>query len=288
MRSEQEIFSLIKQIADNDERIRAVLLNGSRANPNALKDKYQDYDILFLVKDLESFIRNPGWIDVFGERIILQMPDAMNIENEDKKRSSFAWLMLFTDGNRIDLTLFPIERLSTDFRPDSLTRIIADKDNLLSHLPPSTDRDYLIRKPNEKEFSDCCNEFWWVSTYVAKGLVRKEISYAKEIFEIPVRKMFFQMIAWSIGVQHHFSVSFGKSGKNMQQYLSPTLYNRILSTWSDAGIENSWMALFRMTEIFSELARNVALALGYTYNSEEENNVLTYLHNVHEESGPAD
>jgi hypothetical protein len=36
-------------------------------------------------------------------------------------------------------------------------------------MPPSNDMDYHVEKPTEKMFTDCCNEFWWVSTNVAKG-----------------------------------------------------------------------------------------------------------------------
>jgi len=36
MRTEQEMFNLILNIAKNDERIRAVYMNGSRTNPNAI------------------------------------------------------------------------------------------------------------------------------------------------------------------------------------------------------------------------------------------------------------
>lgn len=38
MRSEQEMFDLILNTARDDERIRAVYMNGSRTNPNAPKD----------------------------------------------------------------------------------------------------------------------------------------------------------------------------------------------------------------------------------------------------------
>lgn len=45
MRTESEMIELILNIARADERIRAVRMEGSRANPAAPKDKYQDYDI---------------------------------------------------------------------------------------------------------------------------------------------------------------------------------------------------------------------------------------------------
>ncbi len=46
MRAEEEILDLILATARQDECIRAVILNGSRANPNARRDCFQDFDIL--------------------------------------------------------------------------------------------------------------------------------------------------------------------------------------------------------------------------------------------------
>ncbi len=74
MRSEGEITNLILNVAESNDRIRAVLLNGSRANPKAKKDNFQDYDIVYIVREINSFVSDHSWIDVFGDRIILQMP----------------------------------------------------------------------------------------------------------------------------------------------------------------------------------------------------------------------
>ena len=49
MRSGSEIYTLISKIAESDKRVRVVLLNGSRANPIAKKDKFKDFDIVFLM-----------------------------------------------------------------------------------------------------------------------------------------------------------------------------------------------------------------------------------------------
>ena len=46
MRSEQEMLDLIVGIAREDKCIRAVIMNGSRANPNAPRDFFQDFDIV--------------------------------------------------------------------------------------------------------------------------------------------------------------------------------------------------------------------------------------------------
>ena len=47
MRTSDEIIELVLGYAANDERIRAVGLNGSRTNPNAPKDLFQDFDIVY-------------------------------------------------------------------------------------------------------------------------------------------------------------------------------------------------------------------------------------------------
>ena len=46
MRTEEEMISLIKDVANNDENIRAAYMEGSRTNPNAPKDIFQDGEIL--------------------------------------------------------------------------------------------------------------------------------------------------------------------------------------------------------------------------------------------------
>ena len=78
MRSEAEMLDLILNTARHDERVRAVIMNGSRVNPNAPKDFFQDYDVVYLVTEKEFFLADPSWINVFGERMILQLPDEMS------------------------------------------------------------------------------------------------------------------------------------------------------------------------------------------------------------------
>lgn len=97
MRTEKEMYDLILKIANNDERIRAVYMNGSRANPNVVKDIYRDYDIVFMVTETKSFLEDSNWITAFGESAIIQEP------NREDPETYYTWLMLFKDGNRIDL-----------------------------------------------------------------------------------------------------------------------------------------------------------------------------------------
>ncbi|HHO54840.1 MAG TPA: aminoglycoside 6-adenylyltransferase, partial [Trueperaceae bacterium] len=95
MRSKKEIFDLILSIAKKDARVRAVVLNGSRANPNISPDIFQDFDIAFLVDNLKSIVEDKNWHKQFGEILIMQTPETMNDPPPDNN-GKFTYLLLFT------------------------------------------------------------------------------------------------------------------------------------------------------------------------------------------------
>ena len=70
MRSKEEVFRLIKSFADEHESMRAVVLNGSRANPKSKADPFQDYDIACHVKEVSPFKRQAFIHDYFGGLLI--------------------------------------------------------------------------------------------------------------------------------------------------------------------------------------------------------------------------
>ena len=134
MRSENEMLRLIVDTPRCDDRIRAVILNGSRANPNARRDIFQDFDLVYLVTGDAPFREDHTWIKRFGETMIVQMPEAMEDPPPDNA-GSFAYLMQFADGNRIDLGLFPVARLS-ELERDSLSFLLLDKDGIIEPFAP--------------------------------------------------------------------------------------------------------------------------------------------------------
>src|SRR5262245_31659139 len=141
LRSAQEMLELIVTTAAGDDRVRAVIMNGSRANPNARQDIFQDFDVVYLVTEVDSFKRDQHWINRFGELMILQMPEAMG-DPPPMNDGRFTYLMVFTDGNRIDLTLFPIARLR-QLKRDSLSVLLLDKDDVVEPFPTANESDYL-------------------------------------------------------------------------------------------------------------------------------------------------
>jgi aminoglycoside 6-adenylyltransferase len=278
MRSEQEMLELIVNTARDDERIRAVIMNGSRANPNAPRDIFQDFDIVYIVTDVTPFKNNYDWIKRFGEIMIMQMPDDMQ-NSSPRNDGSFTCLMQFTDGNRIDLGIYPLAKLSEMGR-GSLSLLLLDKDGIVEPFAPPSENDYLAHPPSARAFSECCNEFWWVCPYTAKGLWREEIIYAKYMLDQVIRKQLMKMLTWHIGVKTHFLENAGKQGRYFRKYLEPELWIMLEQTYADANYDSTWEALFTMCNLFRRVALSVAVHFGFDYPHDDDERVSAHLEHV--------
>ena len=130
MRTESEMLDLILQIAKVIQA-DAVALSGSRTNPNAPKDEFQDYDVVYIVDDLAAWVTDLAWLEAFGKRIIEQH----NIL--DHRR---LYLMLFEDGNRIDLTLCPKEHIKEWVDSEADFTVLDDPQGLFQLYTPTPKR----------------------------------------------------------------------------------------------------------------------------------------------------
>lgn len=265
----------VLNFANADERVRMVAMNGSRTNDNAPKDAFQDYDIAFLVTDMASFLADSHWIDIFGKRLIMQTPENMTLFPPELG-GRFSYLMLFENGERLDLMLIPIEEKQAYCHEDSLTQILLDKDEEISLTAPS-DRDYWVKKPSALEFGDCCNEFWWLTTYVAKGEARAEALYALDHLA-SCRKMLRLMMTWHVGIDTNFSCSVGKNEKYLARYVAKEWWSRLMATYQEPL--HTKEALEIMMTLFEEVAAQVAEKLAFSYDAQEFSAVRCYVMDV--------
>lgn len=264
------MLDTILTFAKKEERIRVVGMEGSRADASVTKDAFQDYDMSYIVTDMESFMQNEEWLDVFGKRIFMQKPEAMSLFSPEMG-SWFSYLMLFEDGNRLDLTLIPIEELKQYLVSESSLKILLDKDNLVENKVVSSNEMYRVKRPSKAEFDDCCNEFWWVSTYVVKGIYRKQFIYAATFLEEIVRMELLRMISWRVESDTDFSVQLGKHYKFLEEYVPKELWERLVKTYSYSSYEELKVALFDCQQLFREVSSEVSEKMDYPYPNYDEN-----------------
>lgn len=279
MRSEEEMYKLLMDVAKADDRILAVYMNGSRTNPNVPKDIFQDYDIVYVVRETKTFIQDRDWIHRFGKILYMQYPDE-HPDYPSEKESSYGWLMQFEDGVRIDLHVQTVRFAQEHIHDDSLCRILLDKENVLPTVPEPTDESYHVKRPTEAQFQACANEFWWCTNNIAKGLWREEMPYVQDMTGFVVRKELEKMLSWKAGIETDFQVSVGKSAKYLYKWLEADEYQSYLDTYFGGNVEEAWTAALHMCDLFEQTAEYVGRRLGYAYHAEEGKAAKGFLERV--------
>lgn len=270
MRTSTEMFTLFHNMAASDERIRVMTLEGSRVNPNITPDVWQDYDITFLVTEVASFRKSDDWLAAFGDIVLMQQPEAMELFPPDFPAGWFSYLMLFSDGVKIDLTLVPVTDIRNYLSQDPLIQVLLDKDGICPELSPPSDERFWVQKPGAAFVRDCANEFLFVSTYVAKGLLREELLFANWHFEHILRVELHRMLGYLAGVRNNFPLNTGKHDKWLPQFLSVQERAKLFDTYRLESIESCWNALSAAMQLFTDAMREVCDSLAYEVPSDTE------------------
>ena len=263
-RSEAQMLRLILQVAENIQ-VEAVAMSGSRTNPKAPKDEFQDYDVVYVVDDLDTLTSNLAWLDQFGARIIEQH----NILGNRR-----LYLMLFEDGNRIDLTLCPKEYIKEWVESEADFTVLEDPKGLFVPYSPSPQR-YWTSPASQIDFEKACNEFWWVSAYVVKGIHRKQVIYATDHLYGICQQELLKVLAWQVASDNG-TVDIGKNYKYLFQYL-PTEKGKEFSNLLDfSSVEKITQSLFSTMNLFHREAQILAQKMGFDYDKEVAEKMMRY------------
>lgn len=278
MRTEEAMLRLIVDTARDDERIRAAYLEGSRANPAAPRDLFQDYDVVYIVTTTRPFISDRAWIDRFGERLAMQLPEE-NPLYPSEPDACYGWLIQLADGVRLDLHVCTADYALANLE---LYRILLDKDGVLPLPAETTDARYHVRRPDAAQFEAVCADFWWCLNNVGKGLWRGELPYALDTLDQVVRPQLKQLLIWRAGADNGFAISAGKSGKYLRRYLPEAVYGAFLSTYAPAQTDALWAATFRMCDLFAREECALAARLSLPCDEVRQANTLRFLRAVQE------
>ena len=264
MRTEAEMLDVILKTAETLQ-VEAVAMSGSRTNPKTLKDEFQDYDVVYLVENFEELISDLSWIDQFGKRII---------EQEVRLGHRRLFLMLFEDGNRIDLTLCPKDYIQEWIDSEAGFTVLEDPEHLFEPYSPNIER-YWISPASEIDFEKVCNEFWWVSAYVVKGICRNQVIYATDHLYGICQQELLKLLAWQV-VAAKGTVDIGKNYKYLFQYLPAEKEKEFSSLLDFASLDKIIQSLFATMELFHQEAQSLAQKMGFDYDKEVTEKMIQY------------
>ena len=264
MRTETEMLDVILKTAETLQ-VAAVAMSGSRTNPKALKDEFQDYDVVYVVENLDELISDLSWTDQFGKRII---------EQEVRLGHRRLFLMLFEDGNRIDLTLCPKEHINEWVGSEAAFTVLVDEKGLFESYSPSPQRYWTI-PATETDFEKSCNEFWWVSAYVVKGICRNQLIYATDHLYSICQQELLKVLSWQVASEK-VAVDIGKNYKYLFNYLPADKENEFSSILDFSNSNKITQSLFATMKFFHQEAQSLANKMGFDYDREVAEKMIEY------------
>ena len=264
MRTETEMLSLLIKIAKN-LKVKAVALSGSRTNQKVQTDEFQDYDLVYVVDDIDNLTSDLSWLDLFGKRII---------EQEVGFGHRRLFLMLFEDGNRIDLTLCPKDHIQEWVDSEAGFTVLEDPEHLFEPYSPNIER-YWTNPASQTDFEKACNEFWWVSAYVVKGICRNQLIYATDHLYGICQQELLKILTWQVASARG-RVEIGKNYKYLFQYL-PTEKEKEFSALLDfSSVEKLTQSMFATMQLFHREAQILAQKMGFDYDKEVAEEMIQY------------
>ena len=264
MRTETEMLDVILQTAETLQ-VEAVAMSGSRTDTRAPKDEFQDYDVVYVVDDLDNLTSELAWLDSFGKRIIEQY----NVLGHRR-----LYLMLFEDGNRIDLTLCPKDHIQEWVDSEADYTVLKDEKGLFESYTTSPER-YWTSPASQTDFEKACNEFWWVSAYVVKGICRNQLIYATEHLYGICQQELLKLLAWQVAADKR-TIDIGKNYKYLFNYL-PTEKEKDFSSLLDfASLDKIIQSLFATMQLFYQEAQSLAHKMGFDYDMEVAEKMIQY------------
>lgn len=269
MRTESEVLQQIKAFAMENDDIKVVAMNGSRVNPMIPEDSFKDYDLVFFVEKLEPYQSQKKWLTTFGDILILCEPEIDGLgEPLFADKEGYIFLVIFTDGIRMDIQLRPVSLLASYLKEDSLTKIIVDKEQRVPLKPVPNDFNYHVQRPSEELYQASCNEFWWQVLNVLKAYHRDELLVAVYYLNM-TRSELIRMLSWQVGIETDFSLSLGKEHHLLQRYLPKKEWKKLLSSFDTTSREALYESLLIIRTLFKEALQTVGNSLNYSVEDGE-------------------
>ena len=263
-RSQEQMLRLIFQTAKSLQ-VDAVALSGSRTNQKIQTDEFQDYDVVYIVDNLEDLISDLSWLDQFGKRII---------EQEVTLGHRRIYLMLFEDGNRIDLTLCPKDHIQEWVESETAYTVLVDEKGLFESYSPSPER-FWTSPASETDFEKSCNEFWWVSAYVVKGICRKQVIYATDHLYGICQQELLKILAWQVASDNG-TVDIGKNYKYLFNYLPAEKEKEFSNLLDFSSLDKITQSLLATIQLFHQEAQSLAQKMGFKYGKEVAEKMIQY------------
>jgi aminoglycoside 6-adenylyltransferase len=265
----EQLIERFIQWAETEANIRGAYIIGSRARTDHPADEWSDLDMIILANDPQPYSLTTAWLSNLGAVWVTftePLPNGAGFERR----------ALFEGGLDVDFVPVPVEGFRqmlkeglSSFDADVLRRgirIVVDKDNLFGQLaavkvaPPAP-----TSPPDQAEFLNLVNDFWYHTVWTAKKLRRGELWTAKSCSDIYLKHLLLKLLEWHARAVNGAQTDTWMRGRFLEQWADPRAVAALPAIFAHYEVEDMWRALETTMELFRWLACETANLWDYEY-----------------------
>ena len=266
--SYEDLEASIAAWAQTQPTIRAIIVIGSRAR--GTPDRWSDLDLLIFTTERERYAADPGWLNTFGEVVVIYL--------EDTEANDPEWYVIYEGGQKVDAVLMKIDDATLDL--ETLLKPFDDWDAFRRGSYVLFDRLGTPRRlptapftpptpPTAAEFAHVVSGLLIEATTTAKLIRRGDIWRAQYRLPHSLRAYLLTLIEW----QAHGRDSW-YNGRNIEQWADPRVLAALPTLFALYERESLQQALRAVLDLFRALGEEVGARFGFSYPSEAHDKIV--------------
>lgn len=279
-----EILNRIVDWGRETPEVRALILEGSRAESNAADD-LSDYDVNVFLTDSTPYTEDKAWLSSIAE-IWVCIPEAV----EHNGTLFPSRLVIFRDGIKVDFILYSLDVLEEYAKADPLPagydtgyKVLLDKDHITARMRAPSYSAFKGKQPSAEEFIRCVNAFWFEVYHVATYLRRQDL-WAVKFRDWECKRFLIRMIEWHENALRNWDLRTNPLGKRMTSWVSAETWKALHNVFGRFDSQDSWRALEATTKLFRRVAGETAETLGFTYPQDLDGHISGFIERIRTES----
>ena len=152
--------------------------------------------------------------------------------------------------------------------------VLIDEKGLFESYSQNLER-YWTSPATETDFEKTCNEFWWVSAYVVKGICRNQLIYATDHLYGICQQELLKILAWQVASDRG-PVDIGKNYKYLFNYLPIDKEKEFSNLLDFSSLDKITQTLFATMQLFHQEAQYLAQKMGFKYEKEVAEKMMRY------------
>ena len=255
------------------EKVRSVILIGSRARQDHPADVASDMDLVIFSTDPQHYLSSIDWLEQIDRYCLTFLEPTANGRFMERR-------VLFAGGYDIDFVFLPEQairqEIQTGLSPEITlalsrgARVLLDRDGLAEELLAALPKLSLSQPPSSDEYLNLVHDFWYHAVWTAKKLSRGELWTAKSCCDNYMKWRLLRMIEWSTQANHGWQADTWHDGRFLERWADPQVVEGLQTSFSNYDLEDVWRALAETMDLFHDLALETAQSLGVPYPSEGE------------------